>query len=296
MQGSAQVNVMRNWQSFFFMVTCPPLALACAAGKAETAPRLTSGTVLTTALGQTQAERALHNGDVPGALAAADRDTSMTPDEPWAHYDRAVVLAEVGRTSDALKEFVAAESHFAGRSAWGEAVCIYGRAHALASVGQCSAAKVVFAQYAAFVRGAAPEKADMALRYADDCVPSRTIDPAERIASAVVAGDYSGALALAPAGDSAWLDYDRAVALGALRRTDEAVASYRSAERAFGDDQRGNRSLAIYGRAEVLAGAARCSEAKQAFAEYATLVRSANPHDAQIALIHADECLGPYGW
>jgi len=48
--------------------------------------------------------------------------------------------------------------------------------------------------------------------------------------------------------------------------------------------------VAIYGRANVLAQAGRCSEAQPAFEEYATFVESADAKGAALARSYAKNC------
>jgi tetratricopeptide (TPR) repeat protein len=199
--------------------------------------------------------------------------------------------------TEAADEYRQAESRYDGHDVRGKEVSMYGRAHVLAVAGRCAEAREAYVQYAAFVEVASPEKAAMARRYADDCIESLPSDPAAAaIAIAVVAGDYTRALALAPEQETAWLDYNRAVALARVGRTDEAIASFRRAERAFADDHPREKSIAMYGRARALTDALRCTEAKEAFAEYAAFVRATNPHDADMALIYARDCSGPFRW
>lgn len=172
-------------------------------------------------------------------------------------------------------------------------LAIYDRANALALAGRCNDAHAAYDEYAALVRSYAPQKAAMALRYADDCIEPVHPDPlTEAVSSAVVAGRDRAALAAAPRGGSAWLDYNRAVAFSNLHRTDEAIAAYRAAEREFGEDQRRERSIAIYGRARALDDAARCPEAKKAYDEYASLVRATDPKGAAMAGRYARACYG----
>jgi tetratricopeptide (TPR) repeat protein len=231
------------------------------------------------------------------ALAVTERDESDSPDDPWVHYDRAVALEVTGAVDGAVGEFQDAESAFAGEDRHGKAISIYGRAHALASAGRCRDASAAYQEYATFVRREAPQKADMALQYAKDCIEPLPVDPvAEAAASAVVAGNYAGALAMTPKGGSAWVEYDRAVAFDALHRTDDAVASFQRAELAFGDAARWERSIAVYGRARALANGFRCVGATRAYDEYAALVRATNPRDAELATTYARDCHAAYRW
>jgi hypothetical protein len=118
---------------------------------------------------------------------------------------------------------------------------------------------------------------------------------ASRSAQAEVAGDPRLALTLAEKGIQAdgadpWPHYDRACALAALNRVEEAVASYRDAQQRFSAADRWGKSIAIYGRANVLAQAGRCDEAGASFAEYANFVLQADPKSADMARRHAREC------
>jgi tetratricopeptide (TPR) repeat protein len=285
-----------KWKTLVLASTCSVSALACAQQEARTPPRLTSAQMPHTH-DATLAERKLGEGSVGGALEMAEEEESLGPNDPWAYYDRAVALEELGRVSEAAEAFLEAESRFEGRDDKGKAVSIYGRAHVFASAGRCSEAKEAYREYAAFVRSDAPQKAEMALRYAEDCFRPWVADPAtEAASSAVVGGDYARALAETPARGGAWLAYNRAVAQSALRRTDEAVASFRSAESSFGAGELRERSLAVYGQARALNDAVRCSEARAVYEEYADLVRATNPRDAAMALAYARDCNGPYRW
>jgi hypothetical protein len=173
------------------------------------------------------------------------------------------------------------------------ALAIYDRANSLALAGRCKEARAAYDEYAGLVRSYTPQKAEMALRYADDCIEPVHPDPiTAAVSSDVVAGRDRAALALAPRGGSAWLDYNRAVAFSNLRRTDEAVAAYRAAEQEFREDQRWERSIAIYGRARALDDAARCPEAKEAYEEYASLVEATDPQGAEMAGRYARACYG----
>jgi hypothetical protein len=87
--------------------------------------------------------------------------------------------------------------------------------------------------------------------------------------------------------------YQSAVAESREGRVDEAVLAYRQAEVGFGSSRPLAKSLAIYGRARVLDGAGRCSEAAAAYEEYATFVDSFDPTSAAMALSIRDKCYTP---
>jgi tetratricopeptide (TPR) repeat protein len=240
---------------------------------------------------ETQAERELHTGDATRALATAERREARANGDPWAHYDRAVALGELGHSNEAAGEFREAESRFVGRSTWGRSISLFGRARVLADAGRCREARQAYEAYAALVNGYAPRDAVTALHEADECVVPVTPDPAAMAAaSAVAAGDYERALKLEPVQGSAWFEYNRAVALSGLHRTDEAVVAYRAAERSFRTDQPRERAIAIYGRAHALAEAGRCDDARRAYGEYAALVRPTMPRDAEMADMYARSC------
>jgi tetratricopeptide (TPR) repeat protein len=122
------------------------------------------------------------------------------------------------------------------------------------------------------------------------------IDPRTTEADeALAAHDYARVLALsestsnAPTG--AWLDYDRASALVALGRTDEAVEAFRRAALLFeevGDDT--GRAASLWGRARALDEAHRCAEARPAYEAYEGFVRLRDPRGAEMAAAHAGSC------
>ncbi len=122
------------------------------------------------------------------------------------------------------------------------------------------------------------------------------------VTSAVIRGDDARVLALTdadatagtpPSQRSPWLDYERAIALARTGRIDDAVAAYENAARRFeARGQTTQRSIAIYGEAEVLSLAHRCTEARRAFEAYASLVRPTSLHDSQMALMYANDCQG----
>jgi tetratricopeptide (TPR) repeat protein len=257
-------------------LSCAWLAAGCARAPVQTT-RLTSAEI-STQLGE-EATGFARQGASERALALADRAVMVSPASPWAHYDRAVALQALGRMDDAVEELRQAERYFGDADARGRSLAIYGRARALTGAGRCAEAHVAYQEYADLVRVADPRAAEMALAYASNCREKG--DPAaDRAATnatnALIAGDYRGTLEAAAATraseTSPWLEYDRAVALAELGRTDEAVTAFRVAERRFGDDENGRhgRAVAIDGRARALEKAGRCAEAQRACDEYAS--------------------------
>jgi hypothetical protein len=257
-------------------LTCVSVELGCA--PRTPAPHLTSAESSTRF--EDEAAGALRAGAAERALGLANRAVLASPASPWAHYDRAVALQALARADEALEDFRVAERLFGYGNAKGRSLALYGRARTLTDAGRCSEAHVAYEQYADVVRALAPRAAALALAYEKDCreATSSLADRASsEAASALIGGDYLGALeraAEAPAAQtSPWLAYNRAVALGELGRTDEAVATFEQAERRFGDDEvnRHGRAIAIYGRARALAKAGRCAEARGACEQYARL-------------------------
>src|SRR5690606_37066369 len=135
---------------------------------------------------------------------------------------------------------------FSDRETHGRNISIWGRARALADAGRCEEADAAYREYAGLVAGSDPTSVRLAYEYAKHCRP---VDPAltdpamTRLTSAVIARDWEAALAAADAAGAAargsgWIDYNRAIALQGLGRTDEAVAAYRVAEEKFGANTR----------------------------------------------------------
>ena len=118
---------------------------------------------------------------------------------------------------------------------------------------------------------------------------------ASRAAQAEISGAPEQALKLADEGIKAdakdpWPYYNRACALASLNRVDEAVAAYQQAEQHFSAADSWGKSVAMYGRANVLRGAGRCDEANQAFADFIVLVQPSDPQGAAMAHEYAARC------
>jgi tetratricopeptide (TPR) repeat protein len=88
-----------------------------------------------------------------------------------------------------------------------------------------------------------------------------------------------------------WAYYNKADALSRMNRVDEAVATFREAERRFSPADMYGKSIAIYGRANVLDQAGRCEEARKAFGEYAAFIRTDDSKSADMAERFADACV-----
>lgn len=120
-----------------------------------------------------QAGEALVHNDPAQALKMADQAIAADAENPWAHYDRAAALADLGRVDDAVAEFKVAQRSFSDADAWGRSIAIYGRANTLAQAGRCSEAQPAFEEYAVFVERSDPKGAEMARGYAKNCRPRR---------------------------------------------------------------------------------------------------------------------------
>jgi tetratricopeptide (TPR) repeat protein len=123
----------------------------------------------------------------------------------------------------------------------------------------------------------------------------RSAQLASRAAKAEIAGNPAQALELADEGIQAdandpWPYYNRACALASLNRVDEAVAAYQQAQQHFSVADSWGKSVAIYGRANVLREAGRCDEANTAFADFIVLVQSSDPKGAAMAHEYAANC------
>jgi tetratricopeptide (TPR) repeat protein len=96
--------------------------------------------------------------------------------------------------------------------------------------------------------------------------------------------------ALAADATAQWAHYQRAVALAALGRDDEALDAYREAERLAPADDAWGLSLALWGRAMTLRKTGRCDEARTAFDEYVAVVGSRDAEAAAQARLQATTC------
>ena len=119
----------------------------------------------------TRAAKAELVGDPADALKLADAAIKADPKDPWGYYDRADALAQLNRIDDAEASYRDAEKHFADQGdSWGRSIAIYGEAHAMAEAGRCEQAQPLYERYAAYVETADARAADMARRYAKECV------------------------------------------------------------------------------------------------------------------------------
>jgi tetratricopeptide (TPR) repeat protein len=121
---------------------------------------------------------------------------------------------------------------------------------------------------------------------------------ATRSAKAAMAGNPQESLALAEQAiqltpQAPWPYYSKGMALARLGQTDAAVSALGAAEQRFSTADPWGRSVAIYGRANTLARAGRCAEARQAFEQYARFVEDRAPSSAVLARRYATECRAP---
>jgi tetratricopeptide (TPR) repeat protein len=108
-------------------------------------------------------------GNSQEALRLADQAVAADVTNPWAHYDRAAALGQLGQTDRAVTAFRTAEQRFSPSDRWARSIAIYGRAHALDQARRCGDAKSAFAEYASFVEKDDPRSAALARDYAQQC-------------------------------------------------------------------------------------------------------------------------------
>jgi tetratricopeptide (TPR) repeat protein len=282
-------------RSLLFVAACAgALASACATRNADRA----SAATLTSSRASDAASKDLTIGRYEDALLRANRAIAASPRDPWARYDRAVALRHLERTDAAVAAFREAEAAF-GPDRNGIAISIYGRARALHDARRCEEATAAYREYASFVRRSDPTSADMAMAYAKECRPASPppIDDAAmtELTSAILARCDEDALRAADRTSEAsrasgWVDYNRAVALAAESRTDEALSAYDEAARRFVGRDPHAVTLALYGRARALDQAGRCADAKREYQAYAEMVRATDPRAAALATTYAAAC------
>ena len=138
-------------------------ALVLVAGCATAPP---ASTVTLTAAEMDAAQFALRRDDPAQALALSERALHLAPNDPWALYERATALAELGRTDEAVLAFSRVEALYGDAHPRGKGLAMYGRARALAMAGRCDEARGAYDAYAAFERAFDPTAAEMATEYA----------------------------------------------------------------------------------------------------------------------------------
>jgi tetratricopeptide (TPR) repeat protein len=125
--------------------------------------------------------------------------------------------------------------------------------------------------------------------------PAVRVSSTSAAAEALTRGDTLEALTRADEAvradpKSGWAHYNRAAALAALGRIDEAVAAYDEAAGKFSAGEVRGRSLALWGKAHVLYRVGRCNEASQAFGAYTKVIGSSDPQSTALASERASSC------
>ena len=161
---------MKRWWMVVGLVTGAFVASSAEAQLMPPRRAVDLGSPPSSALSSRSAE-ALIGGHPEDALRLANQAVAADGRNPWAHYDRATALADLGRVDEAVSEFQAAEQRFSQNDPWGRSVALYGRADLLARVGRCNEAAPVFREYAAFVESSDPQAAAMARDHARACHP-----------------------------------------------------------------------------------------------------------------------------
>jgi len=118
-----------------------------------------------------------------------------------------------------------------------------------------------------------------------------------RAATAEMKGNPQDSLKLADQGIRAnpkdpWPYYDKGMALARVGEINGALAALLTAEQHFAPGDRWGRSVAVFGRAHILAEAGRCDEARAAFQEYMSLVRG-DPEAVALASRYSRDCRPP---
>lgn len=139
---------------------------------------------------------------------------------------------------------------------------------------------------------------------ADEVVPPRNVkaepstpasaELSSRAASAEMAGNPQYAVSLADRAIRAdpkdpWSYYDKGMALAQVGEVNGAVASLVAAQQHFNPSDTWGRSVAVFGRAHVLAQAGRCDDAEAAYREYMALVRG-HTDDVARAQRYINDC------
>jgi len=224
------------------------------------------------------------------ALVAADQAVRADPSDPWAYYVLGDALVSMGRTDDAIAAFRDAERRFGDSDQWGTSLAIWGQANALDQVGRCKDAAAAYERYAAFAERRDPAGAQLARAQAKQCVPpvpARYSSLDNQAASFEAVGNPKRSLELADQAihtdqNDGWAQYLRGDALVSLRRFDEALASFKQAERTLPRDYVWERSVTIWGEANALREAGRCTEASPIYERYAAFVAGQDPKGAAL--------------
>ncbi len=117
----------------------------------------------------TEMTRALGTGDFARVLALREKAVGTGAPTPWVDYNVGAALAGLGRFDEAAAAFERAANAFGERDRWARSVAVWGRARALASGGQCAAARAAVEEYTRLVGATAPHDVRLALAYEGDC-------------------------------------------------------------------------------------------------------------------------------
>jgi tetratricopeptide (TPR) repeat protein len=118
----------------------------------------------------TSAAKAQIQGEPAEALRLADQAIQANPNDPWPRYTRGMALAALGQTDEAITALSEAEQAFGPNDPWGRSIAMWGQAHTFAQAGRCTQARAAFDRYAGFVASYDANAADLARRYAAECL------------------------------------------------------------------------------------------------------------------------------
>jgi tetratricopeptide (TPR) repeat protein len=238
------------------------------------------------------------------ALDWAEAAIATDPKNAWGYYLRGDALVSLGQTDAAVASFEEAERRFPKSDPWAKSVAMWGAAHAYEEAARCNEAGPIYRRAALFTAPMDPAAAALARDHAErGCAPPPPppLTLGEIAASKdQTAGNYESALALADQSirqnpSSAWARYMRADALTSLGRFDEAVASFREAQHLFLPGKLNETSIAIWGEANALKEAGRCTEASPVYLRYAAFVEQRDARGAAMAREYAKKQCVPIG-
>ena len=124
----------------------------------------------------TNAADAIMKGEFDRAVSIADEGLSLSPNDPWLHYNKGVALFSLNRTDAGVTELRKAEQNFPAEDVWGRSVAVYQRAIKLQQAQRCGEANQAFNEYASIVRDRDPAAAQLAMNYeANGCIIPREL-------------------------------------------------------------------------------------------------------------------------
>ncbi len=241
-------------------------------------------------------------GDRQHALSFAQEAIRADADDPWGYYTRGSAQLALRQVNDAINSYHAAEQRSPDSDPWGRSVAIWGQANALSEAIRCQEASPIYERYAAFVQKLDQAAATRARDYAKkQCAPSSGPSYSAIEIDSInteISGNHERALELAQAAvranpDDGWAYYLQADALVSLHRVDEAVAAFRQAEQHFAASATWEKSIAIWGQANALKDAGRCTESGPIYARYASFVEARDPDGAAMGRDYAQRTCVP---